>query len=171
LSACPSSSSFQSKQKKAANHEQETSKDQPGELFTCSMDGREGIAVARGQESGHGLFVADISMTEAQEAANEYHSSHSSPSTSPTPSPPPAVAGNGEEATATPLAWSLGAEKPSEAAGDNGMRTVGHGEHANLSSGRRRGRPRGSGRRQILATLGQYAPSAPPKCKASSFSS
>jgi hypothetical protein len=125
----------------------------------------------RDQESGHGLFVADISMTEAQEAANEYHSSPSLPSTSPTPSPPPAVAGNGEEATATPLAWSLGAEKPSDAAGDNGMQMVGHGEHANLSSGRRRGRPRGSGRRQILATLGQYAPSAPPKCKASSFSS
>ncbi|KAK3139321.1 hypothetical protein QOZ80_5AG0381330 [Eleusine coracana subsp. coracana] len=120
------------------------------------MEGREGIAVAGGYESGHGLFGADISMTEAQEAAKEYHSSPS-PSTSPTPSPPSAVAGHGEEeATATPLAWSLGAEKPSEAAGSNGMQMAEQGEHANLSSGRRRGRPRGSGRRQILATLGEW---------------
>jgi hypothetical protein len=135
------------------------------------MEGREGIAVAVGHESGHGMFGADISMTEAQEAAKEYHSSPSFPSTSPTPSPPPVAPGQREEATATPLPWSFGAEKPSEAAGDNGVQTAGLGEHANLSSGRRRGRPRGSGRRQILATLGQYAPSAPQKCKACSFSS
>ncbi|TVU50857.1 hypothetical protein EJB05_02249 [Eragrostis curvula] len=118
------------------------------------MEGREGIAVAGGHESGHGLFGADVTMTEAQEAVKEYHSSPSSPSTSPTPSPPPAAPGHGEESTATPLAWSLGGEKPSEVAGDNGMKTAGQGGHANLSSGRRRGRPRGSGRRQILATLG-----------------
>jgi hypothetical protein len=110
--------------------------------------------VAGGHESGHGLFGADISMTEAQEAAKEYHSSPSSPSTSPTPSPPPLAPGQREEATATPLPWSFGAEKSSEAAWDNGMQTAGLGDHANLSSGRRRGRPRGSGRRQILATLG-----------------
>jgi hypothetical protein len=42
------------------------------------------------------------------------------------------------------------------AAGDNGMQVSGHGEHAGLSSGRRRGRQKGSGRRQILANLGQY---------------
>jgi len=133
------------------------------------MEGREGIAVAGGHESGHGLFRADISMTEAQEAAEGYQFSHSSPSTSPTPSPPPAVAaGHGGDATPTPLAWSLGGDKPSEAAGNNGVQTAAQTEHANLSSGRRRGRPRGSGRRQILATLGQYAPH---KCKASSFSS
>ena len=124
------------------------------------MEGREGIAVAGGHESGHGLFRADITMAEAQEAAKGYQSSPSSPSTSPTASPPPAEAGHGGDATATPLAWSLGGDKPSEAAGDNGMHTAGQSEHANLSSGRRRGRPRGSGRRQILATLGQYAPSA-----------
>lgn len=99
-------------------------------------------------------------MTEAQEAAKGYRSSPS-PSTSPTPSPPPAEAGHGGDATATPLAWSLGGDKPSEAAGDNGMQTAGQSEQANLSSGRRRGRPRGSGRRQILATLGEwYAMSA-----------
>jgi len=124
------------------------------------MEGREGIAVAGGHESGHGLLRADITMAEAQEAAKGYQSSPSSPSTSPTASPPPAEAGHGGDATATPLAWSLGGDNPSEAAGDNGMRTAGQSEHANLSSGRRRGRPRGSGRRQILATLGQYAPSA-----------
>lgn len=99
-------------------------------------------------------------MTEAQEAAKGYQSSPS-PSTSPTSSPPPAEAGHGGDATATPLAWSLGGDKPSEAAGDNGMQTAGQSEQANLSSGRRRGRPRGSGRRQILATLGEwYAMSA-----------
>nr|CAB3459364.1 unnamed protein product [Digitaria exilis] len=124
------------------------------------MEGREGIAVAGGHESGHGFFRADITMTEAQEAAMGYQTSPS-PSTSPTPSPPPAEAGHGGDATATPLAWSLGGDKPSEAAGDNGMQTAGQSEHANLSSGRRRGRPRGSGRRQILATLGEwYAMSA-----------
>jgi len=116
--------------------------------------------VAGGHESGHGLFSADISMTEAQEAAKGYHFSPSSPSTSPTPSPPPAAAaGDGGDATPTPLAWSLGGDKPTEAAGNNGVQTAAQTEHANLSSGRRRGRPRGSGRRQILATLGQYAPS------------
>lgn len=94
-------------------------------------------------------------MTEAQEAAKGYRSSPS-PSTSPTPSPPPAEAGHGGDATATPLAWSLGGDKPSEAAGDNGMQTAGQSEQSNLSSGRRRGRPRGSGRRQILATLGEW---------------
>ncbi|WVZ88288.1 hypothetical protein U9M48_034824 [Paspalum notatum var. saurae] len=127
------------------------------------MEGREGIAVAGAHESGgHGLFRADVSMTEAQEAAKGYHYSPSSPSTSPTPSPPPPpppVAGHGGDATPTPLAWSLGGDKPSEAAGDNnGMQTetAGQSEHANLSSGRRRGRPRGSGRRQILATLGEW---------------
>ncbi|KAJ1264722.1 hypothetical protein BS78_08G022600 [Paspalum vaginatum] len=125
------------------------------------MEGREGIAVAGGHESGHGLFRAGISMTEAQEAAKGFHYSPSSPSTSPTPSPPPppVVAGHGGDATPTPLAWSLGGDKPSEAAGDNGMQTAetaGQSEHANLSSGRRRGRPRGSGRRQILATLGEW---------------
>ncbi|CAN6335533.1 unnamed protein product [Urochloa humidicola] len=120
------------------------------------MEGREGDAVAGGHESGHGLFRADITMTEAQEAGKVYQSSPSSPSTSPTPSPPPAEAGQGGDATATPLAWSLGGDKPSEAAGDNGMQTAGQSEHANLSSGRRRGRPRGSGRRQILATLGEW---------------
>jgi hypothetical protein len=120
------------------------------------MEGREGIAGAGGHESGHGLFGADISMTEAQEAAKEYHCSPSSPSTSPTSSLPPVAVVQGEEVTATPLLWSLGTEKPSESAGDNGMQTAGQGEHANVSSGRRRGRPRGSGRRQILATLGQY---------------
>ncbi|CAL4989657.1 unnamed protein product [Urochloa decumbens] len=119
------------------------------------MEGREGVAVAGGHESGHGLFRADITMTEAQEAGKVYQSSPS-PSTSPTPSPPPAEAGLGGDATATPLAWSLGGDKPSEAAGDNGMQTTGQSEHANLSSGRRRGRPRGSGRRQILATLGEW---------------
>jgi hypothetical protein len=116
--------------------------------------------VAGGHESGHGLFSADISMTEAQEAAKGYHFSPSSPSTSPTPSPPPAAAaGDGGDATPTPLAWSLGGDKPTEAAGNNGVQTAAQTEHANLSFGRRRGRPRGSGRRQILATLGQYAPS------------
>ncbi|CAO2143270.1 unnamed protein product [Urochloa humidicola] len=125
------------------------------------MEGREGVAVAGGHESGHGLFRADITMTEAQEAGKGYQSSPTSPSTSPTPSPPPAEAGLGGDAAATPLAWSLGGDKPSEAAGDNGMQTAGQSEHANLSSGRRRGRPRGSGRRQILATLGEwYAMSA-----------
>jgi hypothetical protein len=135
------------------------------------MEGGEGIVGAGGHESGHGLFGADISMTEAQEAAKEYHSSPSSPSTSPTPSPAAGGVVQGEEATATPLVWSLGAEKPSESAGGNGMQTAGQSEHANVSSGRRRGRPRGSGRRQILATLGQYATSVPQKCKASTFSS
>ncbi|KAL6642249.1 hypothetical protein ACP70R_020430 [Stipagrostis hirtigluma subsp. patula] len=120
------------------------------------MEGSEGIAAAGGHESGHGLFSADISMTEPQEAAKEYQSSPSSPSTSPTPSPPPAAAGHGGEATATPLAWSFGGDKPSVATGDNGMRMGGQSEQANLSSGRRRGRPRGSGRRQILATLGEW---------------
>ncbi|CAD6270602.1 unnamed protein product [Miscanthus lutarioriparius] len=121
------------------------------------MEGREGIAVAGGHESGHGLFRADISMTEAHEAAKGYHFSPSSPSTSPTPSPPPAAAaGHGGDATPTPLAWSLGGDKPSEAAGNNGVQTAAQTEHANLSSGRRRGRPRGSGRRQILATLGEW---------------
>jgi hypothetical protein len=124
------------------------------------MEGRKGIAVAGGHESGHGLFSADISMTEAQEAAKGYHFSPSSPSTSPTPSSPPAAAaGDGGDATPTPLAWSLGGDKPTEAAGNNGVQTAAQTEHANLSFGRRRGRPRGSGRRQILATLGQYAPS------------
>ncbi|CAD6268497.1 unnamed protein product [Miscanthus lutarioriparius] len=120
------------------------------------MEGRDGIAVAGGYESGHGLFRADISMTEAQEAAEGYQFSHSSPSTSPTPSPPPAAAGHGGDATPTPLAWSLGGDKPSEVAGNNGVQTAAQTEHANLSSGRRRGRPRGSGRRQILATLGEW---------------
>ena len=131
---------------------------QPRRALHIVMEGREGVAVAGGLESGHGLFRADITMTEAQEAAKGYQSSPS-PSTSPTPSPPPAEAPHGGDAAATPLAWSLGGDKPSEAAGDNGMQTAGQSEHANLSSGRRRGRPRGSGRRQILATLGQYAPS------------
>ncbi|OEL29457.1 hypothetical protein BAE44_0009524 [Dichanthelium oligosanthes] len=120
------------------------------------MEGREGVAVAGGHESGHGLFRADITMTEAQEAGKGYQSGPSSPSTSPTPSPPPAEAGHGGDATAPPLAWSLGGDKPSEPAGDNGMQMAGQSEHANLSSGRRRGRPRGSGRRQILATLGEW---------------
>ncbi|CAO2147635.1 unnamed protein product [Urochloa humidicola] len=120
------------------------------------MEGREGVAVSGGHESGHGLFRADITMTEAQEAAKGYQSSPTSPSTSPTTSPPPAEAGQGGDVTATPLAWSLGGDKHSEAAGDNGMQTAGQSEHANLSSGRRRGRPRGSGRRQILATLGEW---------------
>ncbi|KAF8664697.1 hypothetical protein HU200_054414 [Digitaria exilis] len=119
------------------------------------MEGREGVVVAGGHESGHGFFRADITMTEALEAAKGYQSSPS-PSTSPTPSPPPAEAPQGGDATATPLAWSLGGDKPSVAAGDNGMQTAGQSDQANLSSGRRRGRPRGSGRRQILATLGQY---------------
>uniref|UniRef100_A0A0E0ADA4 Neurobeachin alpha-solenoid region domain-containing protein n=1 Tax=Oryza glumipatula TaxID=40148 RepID=A0A0E0ADA4_9ORYZ len=102
-------------------------------------------------------------MAEAQQevaaAAKGYWSSPSSPSSmSPTPSPPPAAAvhgggGRAEESTiaaaATPAARSL-------AAGDNGMQVSGHGEHAGLSSGRRRGRPKGSRRRQILANLGQY---------------
>uniref|UniRef100_A0A0E0AA36 Uncharacterized protein n=1 Tax=Oryza glumipatula TaxID=40148 RepID=A0A0E0AA36_9ORYZ len=103
-------------------------------------------------------------MAEAQQevaaAAKGYRSSPSSPSSmSPTPSPPPAAAVHGGEgraeeattiaATATPTARSL-------AAGDNGTQVSGHGEHAGLSSGRRRGRPKGSGRRQILANLGQY---------------
>uniref|UniRef100_A0A0D9XP33 AT-hook motif nuclear-localized protein n=1 Tax=Leersia perrieri TaxID=77586 RepID=A0A0D9XP33_9ORYZ len=142
--------------------------------------GGEGIAVAAGAGGGHGaagfgLFrAADVTMTEAaQEAAvtvKEYQSSPSSPSTSPTPSPPPPPAaihgGGGETAAATPTMWSLGGEKmASEAAGegDNGMQmSGGHSEHAaGLSSGRRRGRPKGSGRRQILATLGEwYAMSA-----------
>ncbi|KAL5223583.1 hypothetical protein ABZP36_010222 [Zizania latifolia] len=120
------------------------------------MEGGEGIAVASGHEAGFALFRADVSMTEAQEAAKEYQSSPSTPSTSPTPSPPPAAAAHGGEAAATPPGWSLGGEKPSEAAGDNGMQMPGHSEHANLSSGRRRGRPKGSGRRQILATLGEW---------------
>jgi len=134
------------------------------------MEGREGVAVAGGHESGHGLFRADITMTEAQEAAKRYQSSPSSPSTSPTQSPPPAPAeaGHGGDATATPLAGRLGGDQPSEAAGDNGMQTAGQSEHASLSSGRRRGRPRGSGRRQILATLGQYAPSENAKLPLSS---
>lgn len=126
------------------------------------MDGGEGIAVAGGHESGHGLFRADITMTEAQEAVKGYRFSPSSPSMSPTPSPPPAAAAGhgGEDASPVPLAWILGGDnKPTDAAGSNGVQTAAHGEHANLSSGRRRGRPRGSGRRQILATLGQYAPS------------
>lgn len=128
------------------------------------MEGREGIAVAGGghESGGHGMFraAADIAMAEAQEEATA-KGYQSSPSTSPTPSPPPATAGGhaGDAAgAATPLAWSLGGDKPSGAAGDNGMQTAGQSEHASLSSGRRRGRPRGSGRRQILATLGQYSP-------------
>jgi hypothetical protein len=135
-------------------------KEEPFTLFV--MEGREGVAVAGGGHvSGHGLFRADITMAEAaQEAAKGYRSSPS-PSTSPTPSPPPAEAGHGGDATATPLAWSLGGGEPGEAAAavGNGMQTAGQSERANLSSGRRRGRPRGSGRRQILATLGQYASS------------
>uniref|UniRef100_A0A0D3HRF5 AT-hook motif nuclear-localized protein n=1 Tax=Oryza barthii TaxID=65489 RepID=A0A0D3HRF5_9ORYZ len=134
---------------------------------------REGIAVASGHEAaapaGYGLFIrtADCSMAEAaaqQEAAaaaKGYRSSPSSPSSmSPTPSPPPAAAvhgggGRAEESTiaaaATPAARSLGA-------GDGGsMQVSGHGgEHGGLSSGRRRGRPKGSGRRQILANLGEW---------------
>uniref|UniRef100_A0A0E0F9J8 AT-hook motif nuclear-localized protein n=1 Tax=Oryza meridionalis TaxID=40149 RepID=A0A0E0F9J8_9ORYZ len=134
---------------------------------------REGIAVASGHEAaaaaaGYGLFIrtADCSMAEAQQeaaaaaaaAAKGYRSSPSSPSSmSPTPSPPPAAAvhgGGGEEvaaAVATPAARSLGA-------GDSGsMQVSGHGgEHGGLSSGRRRGRPKGSGRRQILANLGEW---------------
>ncbi|KAL5203970.1 hypothetical protein ABZP36_008841 [Zizania latifolia] len=120
------------------------------------MEGREGIAVAGGHGAGFGLFRADVTMTEAQEAAKEYQSSPSSLSTSPTPSPPPAAADRGGEAAATPPVWSLGGEKPSEAAGDNGVQMSGRSEHASLSSGRRRGRPKGSGRRQILATLGEW---------------
>ncbi|KAL5205143.1 hypothetical protein ABZP36_010014 [Zizania latifolia] len=122
------------------------------------MEGREGAsAMAGGHEAGFGLFRADVTMTEAQEAAKEYQSSPSSPSTSPTPSPPPAAAGHGGEgAAATPPMWSLGGERPSEAAGDSGMQLSSHSEHASLSSGRRRGRPKGSGRRQILATLGEW---------------
>ncbi|VAI29763.1 unnamed protein product [Triticum turgidum subsp. durum] len=130
------------------------------------MEGRVGIAVAGGHEAGLGLFRADVSMAEPQGAAKvEYRSSPSSPSTSPTPSPPQASAGHGGGyAAATPHAWSFGGEqeKPSEAsAGDkgngNGMQMAGDGEQvAGLSSGRRRGRPRGSGRRQILATLGEW---------------
>lgn len=130
------------------------------------MEGREGIAV--GRESGHGSMfrAADIAMAEAQEAAAKgYQSSPSSPSTSPTPSPPAAAAGHAGDAAATPLAWSLGGETPSGAVVvDNGTQTAGQSEHASLSSGRRRGRPRGSGRRQILATLGQYSP-----CRMQSF--
>ncbi|XP_008676701.1 uncharacterized isoform X2 [Zea mays] len=122
------------------------------------MEGREGIAV--GRESGHGSMfrAADIAMAEAQEAAAKgYQSSPSSPSTSPTPSPPAAAAGHAGDAAATPLAWSLGGETPSGAVVvDNGTQTAGQSEHASLSSGRRRGRPRGSGRRQILATLGEW---------------
>jgi hypothetical protein len=128
------------------------------------MEGREGIAVAGGghESGGHGMFraaAADIAVVEAQEEAAKGY--QSSPSTSPTPSPPPAAAaGHAGDAAATPLAWSLGGDKPSAAAGDNGMQTAGQSEHpASLSSGRRRGRPRGSGRRQILATLGQYSAS------------
>jgi hypothetical protein len=134
------------------------------------MEGRVGIAVAGGRDAGLGLFGADVSMAEAEPhgaAKVEYRSSPSSPSTSLTPSPPRAEAGHGGGgyAAATPHAWSFGdeQEKPGEAgAGDNGngMQIPGHGEHAaGMSSGRRRGRPRGSGRRQILATLGPYAPS------------
>ncbi|CAD6254820.1 unnamed protein product [Miscanthus lutarioriparius] len=126
------------------------------------MEGREGIAVAAGghESGGHGMFrgAADVAMAEAQEEAAKGY--QSSPSTSPTPSPPPppaAAAGHARDAAATPLAWSLGGDKPSAAAGDNGMQTAGQSEHpASLSSGRRRGRPRGSGRRQILATLGEW---------------
>nr|AAW56869.1 putative KH domain-like protein [Oryza sativa Japonica Group] len=116
--------------------------------------------------AGYGLFIrtADCSMAEAQQevaaAAKGYRSSPFSPSSmSPTLSPPLVAAvhgggGRAEEATtiaatATPAARSL-------AAGDNGMQVSGHGEHAGLSSGRRRGRPKGSRRRQILANLGQY---------------
>jgi hypothetical protein len=115
--------------------------------------------------AGYGLFIrtADCSMAEAQQevaaAAKGYWSSPSSPSSmSPTPSPPPAAAvhgGGGAEdaaaaAIATPAARSLGA-------GDSGsMQVSGHGEHAGLSSRRRRGRPKGSGRRQILANLGEW---------------
>ncbi|KAL6906078.1 hypothetical protein ACP4OV_003679 [Aristida adscensionis] len=130
------------------------------------MEARDGIAVASGHEPGHGL-VRDVSMAEAQEEATEHQPSPSSPSTSLTPSPPPAAAGHGDggEATASPLAWSFGGdeEKPSETAGDKdtGMQVGGQNEQVSLSSGRRRGRPRGSGRRQILATLGElYALSA-----------
>lgn len=133
------------------------------------MEGRVGIAVAGGHEAGLGLF-RDVSMAEAEPhgaAKVEYRSSPSSPSTSLTPSPPRAEPGHGGGggggyAAATPHAWSFGAEqeKPSEAGGGdngNGMQMPGHGEHAaGLSSGRRRGRPRGSGRRQILATLGEW---------------
>ncbi len=141
-------------------------------LYMEGSRSREGIAVASGHEAaaapaGYGLFIrtADCSMAEAaaqQEAAaaaKGYRSSPSSPSSmSPTPSPPPAAAvhgGGGAEdaaaaAVATPAARSLGA-------GDSGsMQVSGHGEHAGLSSGRRRGRQKGSGRRQILANLGQY---------------
>ncbi|CAM0950268.1 unnamed protein product [Alopecurus aequalis] len=129
------------------------------------MEARVGIAVAGGHEAGLGLF-RDVSMAEAEPhgaAKVEYRSSPSSPSTSLTPSPPPAEADLGEGyAAATPHAWSFDGdqEKPSGVgAGDNGngMQMPGHGEHAaGLSSGRRRGRPRGSGRRQILATLGEW---------------
>ncbi|NP_001354196.1 uncharacterized protein LOC107303347 [Zea mays] len=131
------------------------------------MEGREGIAVVAaggGHGSGqHGMFgAADIAMAEAHEAAAkgyQYQSSPSSPSTSLTPSPPPAAAGHAGDATAAPLAWSLGGGMPSEPAGDSGVRAAGQSqsEHANnMSSERRRGRPRGSGRRQILATLGEW---------------
>ena len=142
-------------------------------LYMEGSRSREGIAVASGHEAaaapaGYGLFIrtADFSMAEAaaqQEAAaaaKGYRSSPSSPSSmSPTPSPPPAAAvhgGGGAEdaaaaaAVATPAARSLGAGDSSS------MQVSGHGEHAGLSSGRRRGRPKGSGRRQILANLGQY---------------
>uniref|UniRef100_A0ACD5XTA3 Uncharacterized protein n=1 Tax=Avena sativa TaxID=4498 RepID=A0ACD5XTA3_AVESA len=131
------------------------------------MEGRVGIAVASGHEAGLGLF-RDVSMADAEPhgaAKVEYRSSPSSPSTSLTPSPPQATAGHGGGggyAAATPHAWSFGGEKekPSEAGAGyngNGMQMPGHGEHAaGLSSGRRRGRPRGSGRRQILATLGEW---------------
>ncbi|KAL6870674.1 hypothetical protein ACP4OV_014522 [Aristida adscensionis] len=128
------------------------------------MEGREGIAVAGGHESGHGMFRAgaDVPMAEPEEAAKAYQSSPSSPSTSPTPSPPAAAAAGhgGGEAAATPLAWSFGGGErpPGEAgAGDSGNGGAQTGEQAGgLSSGRRRGRPRGSGRRQILATLGEW---------------
>uniref|UniRef100_A0ACD5Y4Q4 Uncharacterized protein n=1 Tax=Avena sativa TaxID=4498 RepID=A0ACD5Y4Q4_AVESA len=131
------------------------------------MEGRVGIAVASGHEAGLGLF-RDVSMADAEPhgaAKVEYRSSPSSPSTSLTPSPPQAAAGHGGGggyAAATPHAWSFGGEqeKSSEAGAGyngNGMQMPGHGEHAaGLSSGRRRGRPRGSGRRQILATLGEW---------------
>uniref|UniRef100_A0A0D9XWW8 AT-hook motif nuclear-localized protein n=1 Tax=Leersia perrieri TaxID=77586 RepID=A0A0D9XWW8_9ORYZ len=126
------------------------------------MEGsREGIALvhSHGPAAGYGLFIrrADVSMAESQEEAaaaeaKGYLSSPSSPSTaSPASSPPPPSAK--EDAAATPAAWSLG----DETAGDSGVQMSGHSErHAGLSSGRRRGRPKGSGRRQILATLGEW---------------
>ncbi|KAJ1277509.1 hypothetical protein BS78_04G009500 [Paspalum vaginatum] len=62
--------------------EQVLSSSQEEPLAFC-VEGREVIAVAGGHESGHGLFRADVSTTEAQEVAKGYHCSLSSPSTSP----------------------------------------------------------------------------------------